>query len=62
MKKTETVLAFIVVFMLVAILAFAFWGGVVWVLAWAFGFGFQWKYVFGAWALSVAFRTVTHNK
>jgi len=43
-------------------IVFAFWSGIIWVICWAFAIPFTFKYVFGAWAISVLFSMIFKGK
>lgn len=57
-----TILAFIVIFALVACIEFLVWYFVIYVICWAFMIPFSFKYVFGAWAISIVVKMILPSK
>lgn len=51
----------LIVLLIVLLVSFLFFSGVVWVITWAFGIPFMWKYVFGAYAVVVLVRMIVRK-
>lgn len=51
----------LIVLLIVLLVSFLFFSGVVWVITWAFGIPFMWKYVFGVYAVVVLVRMIVRE-